>query len=57
MPSTATRARARAVEDVGDRLHVHQHVALLGALSAKSGAWIRKAWPPSLFGHLRSRRG
>ena len=52
MPSTATRAsRARSKTSVTDFMFIS--MSRSATLSAKSGAWIRKAWPPSLLGHLR----
>ena len=47
MPSTATRARrARSKTSVTDFMPIS--MSFSATLSAKSGAWIRKAWPPSL---------
>ena len=46
MPRTATRAR-RARSKTSVTAFMPISMSFSATLSAKSGAWIRKAWPPS----------
>ena len=51
MPSDRDPGAARAVEDVGDRLHAHQHV-LLGDAVGKERRVDQEGLAAELFGHL-----